>query len=80
MLRFKKEEALPLISHLEQITVVQKVWTVEEYQIVVPNTSWSPLLQTWLGFIPKDSFHGFSFDFSMRHYFWLLGEKEKKIL
>lgn len=43
MLRFEKEAALSLISHLKN-TVVQKVWTVEEYQVVVLNTSWSPLL------------------------------------
>lgn len=45
MLRFEKEVALTLIFHLKQITVVQEGWTVEEYQVVVCSTSWSPLLQ-----------------------------------
>lgn len=73
MLRFEKEAALSLISHLKN-TVVQKVWTVEEYQVVVLNTSWSPLLHNWLGFIPKDYFHAFSSDFLMGHYL-LIAEK-----
>lgn len=58
------------------MTVGQKGQIVEEYEVVVPNISWLPLLQSFFLFVIKDSIHAFSFDLLMRSYI-LIAKKLK---
>lgn len=61
------------------MTVGQKGQIVEEYEVVVPNISWLPLLQSYfvVVVVMKDSIHAFPFDLLMRSYI-LIAKKKKK--